>query len=743
MPSNSTQKQTGPLQLRFILNPLYWVTWTGIGLLYLSSLLPYAWMLYLGKLLGWLSFHLLPARRRIARTNLRLVFPEYNKKQINQITRESFYSVSIALLESAWAWWASDDKLKPLHRIEGLEHLHEAEKLGKGVLLLGGHYTTLEISGRLLAYHADNVFPTYKPARNPLFEAVMAYNRSKMNKGLVASRDMRRIIKLLKQKQIIWYAPDQDFGIQNSVFAPFMDVQTATLTMSTRLAKFTGAPVVPLYSKRLPGNQGYVLTLGPMLKNFPSGDDVIDATAINAAIEKNVRDAPEQYLWGHRRFKTQPWGDPQVYKPRRDKYIRRYTQLHCLLSLPVVAYTAWVAIKNKQLRYLLERLTFINAKKAELIIHAASIGEVNAVSPLVVRILEKKPGTKILFTINTPSGRNAAEKLLGDKVQYRYMPVDWHWLVYKYLSRVNPECSLIMETETWLNYFEYCHYKGVTNIIINARLSERSIDAPFFVRYWISLTIQYATHIFSRSQIDTERYLKFGAIPEHVNTIGNIKYAAKPVTETRPSGISQPYVLLASSRNGEEKLIARTWLSMKGEKPLLVIVPRHIQRLNNILDDLNGLSNKISVRSRQDLVDKNTEIYIADTFGELAGFIHESQFVIMGGSFEPFGGQNIIEVGQAGKTVIFGPHMKNFQMEAEQFLQADAAIQVTDQEALATTLLSLFSDPKKIKNMGENGTRLVKQHEHIVDSYIVELQKFCPLLSNETWRQKSATKISD
>jgi len=736
MPSNSTQKQTGPFQLRFILNPFYWVTWIGIGLLYLSSLLPYAWMLRLGKTLGWLSYHLLPARRRIARTNLRLVFPEYDKKQINQITRESFYSVSIALLESAWAWWASDDKLKPLYHVEGAEHLHEAEKLGKGVLLLGGHYTTLEISGRLLAYHANNVFPTYKPARNPLFEAVMAFNRSKMNKGLVASSDMRSIIRLLKQKQIIWYAPDQDFGIQNSVFAPFMGVETATLTMSTRLAKVTKAPVVPFYSKRLPGNQGYVISFGPMLKNFPANDDtkshdVVDASAVNAAIEKHVRDAPEQYLWGHRRFKTRPWGTTQVYKPRRNKYILRYTLLHCLLSLPVTAYTSWLAIKNKQLRYLLERLTFVNSKKADLIIHAASIGEVNAVTPLVTQILEKKPGIKILFTMNTPSGRNTAEKLLGNKVSYRYMPIDWRWLVYSYLSRVNPTCSLVMETETWLNYFEYFFYHGIPNIIINARLSERSINTGFTVRYWINVAIQYATHILARSQLDADRYLAFSAQPEHVKVIGNIKYAVKASATINSSGLSRPYVLLASSRKGEEKLIAKTWLSISGAKPLLVIVPRHIQRLDEIRDDLQGISNKIAIRSRQDSVGKDTEIYIADTFGELASFISQSQFVIMGGSFEPFGGQNIIEVGQAGKAVIFGPHMKNFQMEAEQFLQAEAAIQVTDQQALATTLLSMLSEPEKIKNMGENGAQLVKQHEHIVDSYMTELQQLCPLLNKD------------
>jgi len=728
IPKNSAEEPTGPFQTRFILNPIYWPTWLGIGLLYLCTLLPYSWMLSLGTTLGWLGYNILPGRRRITRANLRMVFPDYDKKQINQITRESFYSAGIALLESAWAWWVSDRKLKPLRHVEGLEHLQAAEKLGKGVLLLGGHYTTLEISGRLLAYHADNVFPTYKPARNPLFEAMMTHNRRRMNKGLVASRDMRSIIKLLKQKQIIWYAPDQDFGIKRSVFASFMGVQTATLTMSTRLAKISKAPVVPFYSKRLPGNQGYKISFAPMLENFPGTDEASDARAVNAAIEKHVYDVPGQYLWGHRRFKTRPWGQPQAYKPKRDKYIRRYTLAHCLLSLPVIAYSTWLAIKNKQLRYLLERITFINSRPADLIIHAASIGEVNAVAPLVNRILEEKPSLKILFTINTPSGRNAAEKLFGNKVNYRYMPLDWHWLINRYLTRVNPGCSLIMETETWLNYFEYCFYKGITNIIVNARLSERSINAPYTVRYWINTAIHYATHILARSQVDADRYLAFNAQAEHVSLIGNIKYAAKPPTEIKATGVTRPFVLLASSRNGEEKLIVSTWLSLKGEKPLLVIVPRHIQRINEIISDLQGLTKKIAVRSRQDIVGKDTEVYIADTFGELTGFIHESLFVIMGGSFEPYGGQNIIEVGQASKAVIFGPNMKNFHMEAEQFVEADAAIQVADQQALSKKLGALLEDPEIAKRLGENGKNLVESHEHIIDDYIRELKKHCTLL---------------
>jgi KDO2-lipid IV(A) lauroyltransferase len=720
--------KTSILQLRFFLNPIYWLTWLGIGFLYLTTLLPYGWMLRLGTALGWLGYHLLPSRRRITRTNLRLVFPGYNEKQINQLTRESFYSTSIALFESAWAWWASDAKLKSLQRIEGLDNLHAAEKLGNGILLLGGHYTTLEMSGRLLAYHADNVYPTYKPARNPLFEAVMAHNRRKMNKGLVASRDMRQIIRLLKQKQIIWYAPDQDFGTEVSVFAPFMGVQTATLTMSTRLAKVSKAPVVPFYSERLPDKQGYVLRIEPMLENFPSGDDITDATAVNQAIEKHVRTVPAQYLWGHRRFKTRPHGEPQVYKPRRGRYLRRYTQVHCLLSLPIILYTVWIAIKNRQLRYLIERLTFASTTQSDLILHAASIGEINAAAPLINRILKQKPDTKVLITMNTPSGRKTAENLFGKQVSYRYMPVDWHWLTYAYLKRVNPDCSLIMETELWPNYFEYFFFKGIPNIIINGRLSKRTLNAPKIVKTWLIHVCEFVTFILARSQEDAERYISLGMRERYIKVLGNIKFSVKPVQEIKLPGLARPFVLVASSRDGEEKLIAKAWRSIDSKKPLLVIVPRHIHRLKDIEHDLRELSYKLAVRSRNEVINDETEIYIADTFGELTGFINESLFVIMGGSFEAFGGQNIIEVGQAGKAVIFGPHMDNFKLEAEQFVKANAAIQVEDQTELTATLSKLLDNKEKAAQLGNNGFALVEQYKQIDLQYLAEIEKWCTLV---------------
>lgn len=292
----------------------YWPTWLGLGLLRLALLLPYSAMLVLGRGLGNLLYHLVGSRRHIADVNIRLCFPDMDEASRKKLVKESFDSAAISLFEGVLSWWASEARVKKLYRIEGLEHLEAARAQGRGVILLGGHYTTLEISGRFLAFHVEGLQPIYKPARNKLFETVMANSRKRLFDDLLPSADMRAIVRNLKKGKVVWYAPDQDFGRDRSVFAPFFGVPTATLISTAKLAKLSGAPVVPFYSERLPGNEGFLLRLAPALENFPSGDDLADATRVNQVIEHQVSKTPAQYLWLHKRFKTRPEGEVDVYR---------------------------------------------------------------------------------------------------------------------------------------------------------------------------------------------------------------------------------------------------------------------------------------------------------------------------------------------------------------------------------------------------------------------------------------------
>ena len=295
------------------LHPRHWATWLAVGLLRMVAAMPYGVQLFIGRRFGDLMFGLLPRRRQIARRNLELCFPELDEDERHRLLRGSFQSVGITVIETAFSWWGSETKLRNLYRMEGEEHLQNALQQGKGALLLGGHYTTLEISGRFLAFHTNDLQPIYKPARNQLFNALMVAARSRLFDRLLANREFRTVLRGLKDNKVVWYAPDQDFGRGQNVFAPFMGIATATLTMTSRLAKASGAPVLPFYSQRLPGSEGYLIKLLPPLQNFPSGDDVADSMLINEAIEQQVRNAPEQYLWLHRRFKTRPLGEDDIY----------------------------------------------------------------------------------------------------------------------------------------------------------------------------------------------------------------------------------------------------------------------------------------------------------------------------------------------------------------------------------------------------------------------------------------------
>lgn len=287
--------------------------WFALVLLRLSALLPYGLMLALSHGMARLITTLLPSRLKVAETNIGLCFPEMESGQRRELVEENLYSTAMSFFETAMCWWGNTRRLRRLHVIEGMQHLDEAREAGKGVILLGGHYTTLEVGGHMLATHIDDMDPIYKPARNRMFDLIMLRARQRRFNQPLDNNDMRAILRSLKQGHVIWYAPDQDFGPDKTVFAPFMGVEAACLTTTARLAKLSGAPVVPFSSERLADKAGYRLRLQPALKAFPSGDDVEDACRVNAAIEEQVRRTPEQYLWLHRRFKTRPQGKEGHY----------------------------------------------------------------------------------------------------------------------------------------------------------------------------------------------------------------------------------------------------------------------------------------------------------------------------------------------------------------------------------------------------------------------------------------------
>ena len=301
-----------PLNARAYLAPKYWPMWLAFGLLRLMTMLPIRWTQAIGAGLGLLVYRLVPSRRRVARINIRQAYPDYSEEQIRILNIAGFKSLGISVFETALAWWADREYMRSICEVEGKQHLDDALAGGKGVVLLTGHFTTLEIGAMLVGLYT-RLNGVYKKAHNPMFNAFMAHYRSTYGEELIENKNVRALIRGLRKGRATWFAPDQDFAEQDIVFTPFLGGIASTLTATARMAEMTGAKVVPFYPVRLDRGQGYRLVILPALKGFPSSDIEKDSARINKAIEDMVYANPTQYGWVHKRFKKRPPGEPPIY----------------------------------------------------------------------------------------------------------------------------------------------------------------------------------------------------------------------------------------------------------------------------------------------------------------------------------------------------------------------------------------------------------------------------------------------
>ncbi|MBI2397211.1 MAG: LpxL/LpxP family Kdo(2)-lipid IV(A) lauroyl/palmitoleoyl acyltransferase [Xanthomonadales bacterium] len=294
---------------RALLAPQHWPAWFGIGWMALFARLPGAIARPLGRgfgnCLGWV----LRGRRRVARRNLELCFPELDRDHREAILRRSLRSLGEGAYEFARAWWGSVASLP--YTIEGLEHLERARAEGRGVLLLSGHFLTLEICGRLLCSHIE-LAGMYRRHGAPAFEWAVKRGRLRYACAMFAREELRAAVKHVKAGGCLWYAPDQDMRGKDTVFAPFFGVPASTITATFQLARLTRASVIPFFHQR-DGRGGYVLRIGAALTEIAGEDEAAHTARVNALIEQMVRAAPDEYLWIHKRFKSRPAGEPALY----------------------------------------------------------------------------------------------------------------------------------------------------------------------------------------------------------------------------------------------------------------------------------------------------------------------------------------------------------------------------------------------------------------------------------------------
>lgn len=301
-------RDTDRIALYRFLAPRFWPIWLGLGLVRAVNVLPLPAQLAIGRALGRLAYRFAGRDRRVASINIAMCLPGLSEQEREELVREHFESLGCTLLETGLVWWASDRRLRRLIQFEGEQYLRAALEKGRGALMLSAHFTTLEMGARALTLLGPTSVMYLTPG-NPLIAELSRRNRARHTVQAVTSEQIRELLQNLKNNLPVWYAPDQRYTGKNSELVPFFDVPAASNVATSRLAKISGAPVLPYFPERRADNKGYVVTIHPPLRNFPSGDAIADTRRFHELIEDHARRLPAQYLWSYKRFKR-PDHDP-------------------------------------------------------------------------------------------------------------------------------------------------------------------------------------------------------------------------------------------------------------------------------------------------------------------------------------------------------------------------------------------------------------------------------------------------
>lgn len=288
------------------------LTRLGVFILWLIHLLPFPLIVAIGNTVGLLLYLLAGSRRRVGAINLKLCFPELSDSARAKLLRDHFMMFGRGLIERSILWWSSAKRINRLIHVEGVEHFDAIKD--KPAILLVPHFVSMDVGGQWIAQRTDTVC-MYANQKSAYLTQLMKEKRARFRTQLLYSRQqgLRPILKGMRAGHPFIYPPDQDQGVKDGAFVPFFGVPAATMTSVPRIAKMTGAKIVPAITRTLPGGKGYVLTFYPAWENYPSGDDIADTKRMNAFIEDRVREMPEQYFWLHKRFKNRPEGEERFY----------------------------------------------------------------------------------------------------------------------------------------------------------------------------------------------------------------------------------------------------------------------------------------------------------------------------------------------------------------------------------------------------------------------------------------------
>lgn len=347
-------------------------------------------------------------------------------------------------------------------------------------------------------------------------------------------------------------------------------------------------------------------------------------------------------------------------------------------------------------------------------VHGSSVGEITAITPLVKALI--KHGETIFFTSFTATGLQTIQREFPDQIKSDVIPIDCLPCCQYFLSRHQFKLCLLMETELWPELLYQTARRRIPIIQINARLSDKTTAAPIFIRYLLRRTLSNISLHLTRSQLDRQRLIRFGSNPNNIKVIGNLKSAFTPL-KTPSRLVERPYMLLASSHEGEEAL----FLQHRREiNILIVIAARHPRRSRSIEKILSASGLCYAVRSRGDIIKNDTQIYLVDTLGELTALIAHAQLVVMGGSFDQTGGHNLAEPANLGCPIITGPSDHNIITDRQQL--GDSIFQVESMESCWQKIEYWLEHPEIARDMAQKARAIMQQQTHVLAAYLTEIQ---------------------
>ena len=368
-------------------------------------------------------------------------------------------------------------------------------------------------------------------------------------------------------------------------------------------------------------------------------------------------------------------------------------------------------------------------------IHAVSVGEVQASSPLIRAMRERFPQQQLLVTTVTPTGAARLKSLFGDTVHHSYIPFEFPHAVNNFFSAVNPSAALIMETEIWPNLYRGCGVRNVPLVLASARISPRSVPGYWRFLPLIRETLSHGIIIAAQSQSDADRFLSLGASSSRTWVTGNIKFDVELPPGIRQQGAAlraeiigdRPVWIAASTHEGEEQQVLAAHRALRQQTPdlLLVLVPRHPERFSEVRELIRRFGFEVVSRTESRVCVPSTAVFLGDTMGEVPLFYAASDVAFVGGSLVPVGGHNLLEPAAQALPIVTGSHLFNAQDIADMFVENQACRMVYNKEELIATIAELLANPDDAAELGRNGLALLEQNRGALARLLVLLE---PLL---------------